>query len=103
MARLRSGATFVDAGCFFGQEIRFLVFNERIPASQLYAFDLEPAFIDMGYELVRDKETLHAHFFLGDLLATNHSSTDEAQEQKMRIIEGKMDIVHAASVLHSWG
>jgi hypothetical protein len=66
---LRSGGTFVDAGCCFGQEIRFLIHEEKIPAKQLYSFDLEPAFIDLGYELFRDKEKLCATMLSGDLLA----------------------------------
>ncbi|MCJ1434882.1 hypothetical protein MMC27_004252 [Xylographa pallens] len=98
LPRLRSGATFVDAGCCFGQVIRFLTFNENIPATQLYAFDLEPAFVDIGYELFRDKEKLSAHFLSGNLLAVEGST--EAQE--LTALEGKMDIVHVASVLHCW-
>ncbi|MCJ1381174.1 hypothetical protein MMC17_004283 [Xylographa soralifera] len=96
--RLRSDATFVDAGCCFGQELRFLTFNENIPATQLYAFDLEPAFIDMGYELFRDKGKLSAHFLSGNLLGGDSST----EVDELATLEGKMDIVHVASVLHCW-
>lgn len=49
LTRLLSGATFLDAGCCFGQEIRYLV-QASIPSAQLYGFDLEPDFIDLGYQ-----------------------------------------------------
>ena len=89
----------MDAGCCFGQEIRFLVHNEGIPSTQLYGFDLEPAFIDMGYELFRDQDKLHAHMLSGDIFA--EATAPEGKD--LTAMEGKMDIVHAASLLHSWG
>ncbi|MCJ1287312.1 hypothetical protein MMC26_006660 [Xylographa opegraphella] len=98
LSRLRSDASFVDAGCCFGQKIRFLVFNAKIPATQLRAFDLEPAFIDMGYELFRDKGNLDAHFLSGNLLADDSSTGG----QELASLDGKMDVVHVASVLHCW-
>ena len=54
--RLRAGATFCDVGCCFGQEIRHLVFYGGIDFTQLYGFDLEQEFVEMGYELFRDRE-----------------------------------------------
>lgn len=98
VARLRAGATFLDAGCCFGQELRFLVHEEKIPGEQLYGFDLERAFLEMGYELFKDKDHLGATMFTGDLLAD--PSAPEAKD--LNAHEGKMDIVHAASVLHCW-
>ena len=99
LPRLRSGATFLDAGCCFAQELRFLVFKEGIPGIQLYGFDLEPSFIDLGYELFRDKAKLGATMLSGDVLAA--PAAPEAKD--LTSLEGKMDIVHAASLLHCWG
>ena len=87
----------MDAGCCFGQEIRFLAYNEGIPSTQLYGFDLEPAFIDIGYELFCDRDKLQAHLLSGDVLAT------ASEGEELAAVEAKMDIVHAASLLHSWG
>ena len=98
LPRLQAGASLVDAGCCFGQEIRFLVFKEGIAATQLYGFDLEPAFIDLGYELFRDRDILHAQMTSADVLADPAGPDGRGLET----IEGKMDIVHAASLLHSW-
>ncbi|MCJ1303621.1 hypothetical protein MMC08_006431 [Hypocenomyce scalaris] len=96
---LRSGATIVDAGCYFSQEIRYLVFNEGVPATQLYRFDLQPAFSDISYKLSRDWGKLHANMLSGDVLA-NQSAPEG---QNFTALHGKIDIVHAASLLHFWG
>ncbi|KAL6713339.1 hypothetical protein ACLMJK_008804 [Lecanora helva] len=101
LTRLRAGATFLDAGCCFGQELRFLVHQEGIPGKQLYGFDLEQGFLDMGYELFRDRERLGAGMFVGNLLADGDDSA-APEAQQLHAHEGKMDIVHVASVLHSW-
>ena len=96
LKKLRSEEHFLDAGCCFGQTIRFLAHNEGIPGSQLHGFDLEPAFTEFGYELFRDKERLGAHIFSGDLLA------DPSTPSEMSAVEGKMNVIHVASVLHCW-
>ena len=45
------------------------MFIEGVPATQLYGFILQPAFIDMGYELLRDQGKLPANMLSGDVLA----------------------------------
>lgn len=105
LARLRAGSTFLDAGCCLGQEIRFLIHCEGISAQQLYGFDLEPAFVEMGLALFRDGSgRLEAKMLSGDLLAEKRSDNgDGGEEDGLAVLEGKMDVVHVASVLHSWG
>ncbi|KAJ6572226.1 hypothetical protein B0H19DRAFT_1256125 [Mycena capillaripes] len=95
LERLRAGGNFLDAGCCFGQELRFLAWKEHIPGAQLYGFDLEPGFIEFGFELFRDKDKLGATLLSGDLLAT--PASDE-----LAPLEGMMDVIHVASVLHVW-
>ena len=73
------------------------MFNENVPSTQLYGFDLEPAFIDLGYELFQDRDKLLATMLSGDVLADINTPDD------LTVLEGRMDIVHAASLLHSWG
>ncbi|KAL2045828.1 hypothetical protein ABVK25_012033 [Lepraria finkii] len=97
--RLRSGANLLDAGCCFGQELRFLVHKEGIPANQLYGCDLEPGFVEIGYELFRDKGRFGAHMLSGDLLADPKAP----EAEQLKLLERSMDVVHVASVLHSWG
>ena len=73
--------------------------KENIPSGQLYAFDLEPEFVDMGYELFRDRNKLNATFTSGDLMADPNSSAG----RNLKDFDGKMDIVYVSSVLHIWG
>ena len=97
LMRLRSGATFLDAGCCFGQEIRYLV-QDRVPSAQLYGFDLVPDFIDLGYELFRDRDKLQATFTSGDVLAGPTAPGGHGFAN----LKGKIDIVFASSFLHVW-
>ncbi|KAI4156944.1 MAG: hypothetical protein L6R39_000896 [Caloplaca ligustica] len=89
----QSPATLLDLGCCFGQDVRKLIYDGAA-ANNLYACDLEPEFLDLGYDLFRDRETCGAHFFAVDLFAPNAD---------MRALEGKVDIIHAASFLHIFG
>ncbi|BDD63640.1 hypothetical protein MPDQ_005757 [Monascus purpureus] len=91
-------AGFLDAGCCFGQEIRFLA-SQVIPESQLFGCDLEQIFIDLGYRLFRDKDKLQATFAIGDLTA--EESTLEAGQLTQKLF-GKLDVVFASSLFHMW-
>ena len=93
----RSGETFLDAGCCFGHEIRYLV-QDGVHSSQLYGFDLEPDFIELGYHLFRDRDRLQAIFVSGDILA--EPTMPEGQE--LARLQGQIDIVFASSFLHVW-
>ena len=97
LERLRSGATFLDAGCCFGQEIRYLV-RDGVDSAQLYGFDLEPEFLELGYELFRDRGKLQAKFLSGDVLA----SPAEPGGQQLAKLQGQIDIIFASSFLHVW-
>jgi SAM-dependent methyltransferase len=88
---VKDGASLLDLGCCFGQELRKLVFDGA-PASRLYGADLRPEYIELGYELFRDRETLTAKFFTADILAEDDTVLSE--------IKGKTDIVYVGSFLH---
>ena len=62
------GATMIDFGCCLGQDIRQLV-NDGVPLSQLRGYELNPFFIEQGYELFRDGETMRENkiFKTGDI------------------------------------
>lgn len=97
LTRIHSGATFLDAGCCFGQEIRYMV-QDGVPSTQLYGFDLEPDFIELGYQLFRDRDKLQATFVSGDVLA---GPTTPGGQEFIKL-KGQMDIVFASSFLHVW-
>jgi SAM-dependent methyltransferase len=102
LARLRShpAGAFLDAGCCVGQELRHLANRANIPAQNLYGFDLEPGFFDLGYKLFRDDATK----FPATLLAAD-LGIDQAEWEASPIVEimgGKIDVVWAGSLLHFW-
>jgi len=97
LARLRAGATLLDAGCCFAQELRHLV-REGIPSTQLYGFDLKPRFIEFGYDLFRDRDLFQATLLVGDVLAEPGSKGSGGLDT----LVGEMDVVFASSFLHLW-
>ncbi|EED19376.1 conserved hypothetical protein [Talaromyces stipitatus ATCC 10500] len=81
------GGGFLDAGCCFAQEIRFLANEESV-------------FIDLGYRLFLDKGKLGATFITGDL-----TELDEATYQSRplaRELGNKMIAIFASSLFHMW-
>lgn len=99
LEHLRNNPTagFLDAGCCFGQEIRYLA-HQGIPSRQLFGLDVEQAFIDLGYKLFRDKDRLEATFTLGDLTVDDGGS----EEALTQTLGGKIDIAYASSLFHLW-
>lgn len=99
LEHLRNNPTagFLDAGCCFGQEIRYLA-HQGIPSRQLFGLDFEQAFIDLGYKLFRDKDRLETTFALGDLTVDD----DGSEEALTKTLGGKIDIVYASSLFHLW-
>lgn len=102
LARLRShpAGAFLDAGCCVGQELRHLVYRAHIPAQNLYGFDLEPGFFDLGYNLFRDD----AVKFPATLISAD-LGVEQAKWETSPIVNtvgGKIDVVWAGSLLHFW-
>ncbi|KAJ5287036.1 hypothetical protein N7478_002722 [Penicillium angulare] len=50
---IRARSFFLDMGCGLGQDIRRLILDGA-PAEHLVGLDIEPAYIDLGYELFKD-------------------------------------------------
>jgi len=94
ITRLKDGVKLLDLGCCFGHILRQLAFDGA-PADNLTGADLRPEFIELGYELFRDKDTFGAHFVTGDIL----NPTDTG----LATLDGKFDIVHTASFFHLFG
>ncbi|CAF3007711.1 unnamed protein product [Rotaria sp. Silwood2] len=51
------GATVIDFGCCLGQDVRQFVYD-GVPLDQIRGYDLDPFFIEQGYELYRDGEVM---------------------------------------------
>ncbi|PFH58312.1 hypothetical protein XA68_13893 [Ophiocordyceps unilateralis] len=91
---ITTGNKFLDLGCCFGQEIRKLV-ADGVPAANLYGCDLDPRFVELGYELFRDKDVLAGNFLQADILDP---------ESDLKQLTGQLRVVNAQLFFHlfSW-
>jgi SAM-dependent methyltransferase len=89
---VKAGETLIDVGCFIGHDLRRLVYDGA-PSTNLYGIDIV-SYSNVGYEMFRDKDHFDAHFIEADIL----SESDPA----LSLLKGKVDIVSATHVLHSW-
>ncbi|KAI1172928.1 methyltransferase [Nemania sp. FL0916] len=90
--RLQAGATLLDIGCCLGQDIRKLVFD-GVPAENVAGAELRQGFIDLGYELFRDKKTLASKMYQANVL-------DDSSVGPWPQLEGTFDVVNFSMVLH---
>ncbi|KAF2964108.1 hypothetical protein GQX73_g9471 [Xylaria multiplex] len=88
-----SGSTeaFLDVGCCLGHVIRQLI-SEGVPSERLYGTDLQPNFLDLGYDLFRDRDTSKATFVSGDML--------REEDPGHETLIGKVDIIYASAFFH---
>jgi len=93
LARLKEGETLLDMACCFGQEVRKLV-ADGAPAGNVWGSDLMGEFVELGYDLFLDRETLGSRFVVGDVF---DQGSDLGQ------LRGKMDMVYAGSFFHLFG
>ncbi|KAF7529939.1 hypothetical protein G7054_g9695 [Neopestalotiopsis clavispora] len=93
-----SSNTFLDLGCCVGQVLRQLA-HDGVSSSRLFGTDVEPRFMDVGYELFNDRKKLRSMFVAGDIFAEGDSPTADP----LRLLDGKMTVVHAASFFHLFG
>ncbi|THZ89474.1 hypothetical protein D6C84_00094 [Aureobasidium pullulans] len=94
LKRLKSGnENYLDLGCCFGQDIRRLV-NDGVPGSVLIGSDLHQGFLDLGYDLFKDKDKLDSKFIAADVFESQSALTPLA---------GKIDILHTSSFFHLFG
>lgn len=89
LSRLHAGETLLDLGCCFGQDLRKLAFDAGTSANLLGA-DIEGRFIELGYELFRDRRSLKAKFSTGSIF----------DEDFLIDRHGKVDMIYLGSFLH---
>lgn len=90
LQKIINGARFLDLGCCVGQEIRKLVFDGA-PSDRIYGADLYQGFLDTGYDLFRDRDTLKSTFLQADVFDP---------QSGLSTIEGEMEIVFTGLFLH---
>lgn len=68
MQRLKApgGATYLDVGCCFGQDLRQLV-QDGVPSERLIGLDIEGALMALGYDFFLDRATLRSRFVVADV------------------------------------
>ncbi|KAI0178094.1 hypothetical protein BJ166DRAFT_491904 [Pestalotiopsis sp. NC0098] len=93
-----SNTTFLDLGCCVGQVLRQLA-HDGAWTGRLYGTDLEPRFMDVGYELFNDKKRLRSTFVAGDIFSDRKTQA----EDPLRVLDGRITIVHATSFFHLFG
>jgi hypothetical protein len=83
-------ATVIDFGCCLGQDVRQLVYD-GVPIDQIRGYELDPFFIEQGYELFRD----------GDLMKEKKifRSGDIFDDQFLETVE-PADYLYAGSFIH---
>ncbi|KAI1387133.1 uncharacterized protein F4822DRAFT_274999 [Hypoxylon trugodes] len=93
----KSEATFLDVGCCVGQVLRQLAFD-GVDSSRLYGTDLEPRFLEAGYDLFKDRNKFKATLVAGDMLSQDGENGEG--DERLKILDGKMSIIHATSFFH---
>jgi hypothetical protein len=88
-----STETFLDVGCCLGHVVRQLI-SDGVSSERLYGTDLQPQFLDLGYELFRDQHriTSKATFVAGDMVQEDDARLEE--------LTGKIDIIYASAFFH---
>lgn len=89
--KLQAGGSFLDIGCFIGQDLRRLV-ADGAPSDRLYAVDVVSHW-DVGYDMYRDRDRFRAHFIEADVLYPN---------AELGALMGTVDVVSITHVLHQW-
>ncbi|KAI0109700.1 hypothetical protein GGR51DRAFT_512509 [Nemania sp. FL0031] len=88
---------FLDCGCCLGQEVRKLAADGALP-HRLWASDIEPRFIELGFELFRDADKLPRDHFLcpGDVL----TDTTDASVDQLNLLDDRVTILNISAVFH---
>jgi len=94
ISRIQKGETFLDVGCFLGQELRQLVLDlNGFPTNNLYAVDIVNHW-DLGYEFFRDADRFNVEFIKEDIVHPG---------KRLSALQGEIDIILVNQVFHQWG
>ena len=92
----KEGQKILDLGCALGQDVRQMI-TDGVPDHLVYGVELEAGFIDLGYDLFLDRETLKSQFISADVLEKS------GPDPKLTAWDGKMDIIYNGRFLHCFG
>lgn len=90
----------LDVGCCVGQVLRKLAFD-GVASSRLFGTDVEPRFVDLGYDLFRDRDKFKGRFVTGDILSqSKDQDQNQGKEDALDVLDAKMTFIHATSFFH---
>ncbi|KAI9665928.1 MAG: hypothetical protein M1821_003863 [Bathelium mastoideum] len=90
--RLKSGATFLDIGCFIAQDMRQLAFGGA-PTSNMHGVDIVSHW-DVGFAMYRDQGRFKAHFIETDMFSRDNATLNQ--------LLGRADVISISALLHQW-
>ncbi|KAK6952606.1 hypothetical protein Daesc_004896 [Daldinia eschscholtzii] len=93
--RLRAaGATYLDVGCCFGQDLRQLVLD-GVPSDRLIGLDVAGALMDLGYEFFLDRGVLCSRFVVADVFKGAEQGPVWTDLEKRGV-----DVMHCSAFFH---
>lgn len=92
LEKAKSGASIVDCACMVAPDLRQMAWDGA-PTENMYGFDLEEEFSDIGFDLFNDGQKWEGQFFQADAMKA-------FEETKLGTLVGKMDIVWCAKFVH---
>lgn len=95
ITRLKSGASILDVGCGFGQDLRYMA-ADGVPTQQMNACDIMPEFWNIGFDLYRDADKLKARFLEANILEADTLDPVSIYTE----LKGNMDILLVNQVFH---
>ncbi|KAI3335625.1 hypothetical protein F4824DRAFT_510831 [Ustulina deusta] len=88
------GASYLDVGCCFGQDLRQLV-HDGVPSEHLVGLDIAQPLMELGYDLFLDRQTLKSQFVVCDVFQGS-SGGGKWQDLEARGI----DVLHCSAFFH---
>lgn len=86
-----SSDAFLDVGCCVGQVLRQLR-HDGVQGSRLFGTDVRSKFVDIGYDLFQDHDSIGATFVVGDML--------DPEDAQLDVLSRKVTIIYAGSFFH---
>lgn len=96
-----SDPIFLDLGCCVGQDMRSLVYAD-VPGSRLVGVDIDATYLDIGYELFRDRNKLGAQFIVADIFTLEYSEPPSSNPNGLTPLIGRVSTLWASAFLHLW-
>ncbi|KAI4090661.1 MAG: hypothetical protein L6R37_007846 [Teloschistes peruensis] len=101
---------FLDLGCCLAQDVRKLAFDGA-PSENLYGLDIEEGFVNLSYEVFRDRDNLKSQFVVEDMLAEGEKSASDRPERStdaisaaplvpLSSLEKQISVIAANSFFH---